>query len=281
MPEYQRIEKDDIRHYVIPELKGRQLPSSTTVLSLLSKPALIQWASNVGVEYIKEELIDRIISGEITLEQLRELDTVEIVKDAKKYHKQKKEQAGGIGSRAHHKIQDFVSEIMFGGKEVEIEIEEDIEIPFKAFMKWWDENNVIPLAMEHTVWSQAAGGYAGTLDLLAYINKPLYVLDFKTGKYIYDDQPMQLASYFYAAVERPVLKGLIPEEAAILRLDKETGMPEFHHIPQSQLIIEQQKFLRLVEFWHLNEKVKEIKKSIKKGEKNGSKHGTNKKNDKK
>jgi len=101
-----------------------------------------------------------------------------------------------------------------------------------------------------------------------YVNNPLYVVDIKTGKYIYDDQPMQLASYFYAAREKPLLKNLIPEEAAILRLDKETGMPEFHHIPQQQLIIEYAKFLNLVQFWHLNEKVKEIKKSMK-GEKNG------------
>jgi len=258
----------DNRHYTIPELNGRKLPRVTKILDLLAKYALYFWHSKVTIEYFVETYLSKAIAGEISLDEISE-NIEEIVKESKNQPKKVKEEAGDLGSRTHHKVQEFIIGVIFEGKELVLEMDEDLKKPMAAFFEWWNDNHVIPIATERTVWSLRGGGYAGTLDHLWYVGSPLFVVDIKTGKRVFDDQPMQLASYFFAAIERPVLKGLIPEEAAILRLDKETGMPEFHHIPRPQLILEQEKFIRLVEFWHINQKVKEIKKSIKKGEKNG------------
>jgi len=250
MTEYKRIDKDGIRHYPIPELDGRKLPSSTTVIGILAKPALIQWSSNVGVDYFKQELLDKISSGEISADQLKEIDTSQIVKDAKAYHKEMKGRAADIGTRVHHKIQEFINITLDETKQEEtVEIDEDIKKPFYAFLDWWESNQVHPAAQEMTVWSERGGGYAGTLDFLGSVNDVPYILDFKTGKYIYAESIMQVASYFFALKERQGKDEL--KNAGILRLDKETRLPEFRDIPLKELKHEFKKFLCLVEYWHL------------------------------
>jgi len=243
---YQKIDRNNIRHYKITVLGDRKLPSVTTILGLLSKPALIAWSANVGVDYIKENLIDKILKGEVSLEELKEIDTSEIVRQAKKYHKEKKEQAANIGSKVHHAIQKFL--VAKDGEQVEVD--EDIKKPFYAFLDWFESNKVepIPEFIEYTVWSEE--GYAGTEDLVAYVNGKLYLIDFKTSKAIYPEMVMQIAAYFYAFKERvPFLE---PEVGGILRLDKETGFPEFNEYEVAELEINQKKFLYLVKYWHLD-----------------------------
>jgi len=123
---------------------------------------------------------------------------------------------------------------MIENSPLEIPIDEDIKKPVEALLKWIADNDVTPVLVEKKVWAYLPGieqGYAGRLDLVAYVNGKLTTIDHKAAKGIYEDGPLQVASYDYAyddMVEKGILETPGPTEAsAILRLDKETGMPDY------------------------------------------------------
>lgn len=229
-------QKDGIRHYQIPELNNRRLPSSTTITGQLDKPALVQWAANMTATYFQEELIDKIQKGDLTIESVQRMDLRDINKSARLHHKKKKEEAGDLGTRVHHWINAYLK----AEEGEDIQFDPDMEKACSAFMEWYLTNEVHALDLnidgenrkmiELTVWSKEAGGYAGTLDLVAYVLNEektahdLTLIDFKTGKAIYTDMAMQVSSYFHAFEERFKKK---VRRSAIVRLDKELGFPEY------------------------------------------------------
>lgn len=250
------------------------LPRVTSVLDLLSKPALIQWASNVGVEYMKEKVNEiavepikkiyedikdaQLIKVPYITEKLKAIvdnlndnltaDTGEIVKAAKTEHKHKKDEAANRGKGVHSAIEAFLN----AEDDATISIDEDLEKSFRKFMSWWSNNEIEIVELECPVWSEDGGGYKGTFDLACYITKEgkkiLYLIDFKTSPRIYDEMPMQLAAYFYGWKART---NYIPERAAILRLDFTDGPEEFYEILESELYVHYQAFIKVVELWHL------------------------------
>lgn len=251
--------KDGIRHYQIPELNHKKLPSSTTITGQLDKPALVQWASNMAVTYFQERILDDIETGKVTIEDLKKKDLKFLVKEAKMYHKKKKEDAADLGSRTHHWIQAYFE----ASEGEEVTFDPDMEKAVSAFMEWYLKYEVHPLtlningkkkpAIELMVWSKEAGGYAGTLDLVAYVRDPgkahhdLTVIDFKTAKGIYPDMAMQVSSYFYAFIER---WGIQPIRSAIVRLDKETGFPEYCPFTDEENERAFRKFKLLCQLYH-------------------------------
>jgi hypothetical protein len=90
-------------------------------------------------------------------------------------------------------------------------------------------------------------GWAGTLDFVGYLNGKLYVIDFKTNKgKVYKEAHYQVAAYrscvvlveqdrytdgSYARSETEIR----PEGCGVLRLDKETGMPEWKDTSKTYL----------------------------------------------
>jgi len=252
------------------------LPRVTSVLDLLSKPALIQWASNVGVEFMKEKVAEIVISPlkeiyedikntphgflkapavtkelKAILDNLNDnlmADTGEIVKAAKTEHKHKKDEAANRGKRIHSAIEAFLN----AKNDATISIDEDLEKSFRKFMHWWSNNEIEIVELECPVWSEDGGGYKGTFDLACYITKEekkiLYLIDFKTSPRIYDDMSMQLAAYFYGWKART---SWVPDRAAILRLDFTDGPEEFYEILESELYVHYQAFIKVVELWHL------------------------------
>ena len=94
------------------------------------------------------------------------------------------------------------------------------------------------IEVEKTVYAYR---WAGTLDFYGYFDDKLYVIDWKTskprnkksGKGIYPESRYQVAAY-RSAMERKVniekiepLSWHEPKGCGVLRLDKETGMPDW------------------------------------------------------
>ena len=211
-------------------------PHVTTILSLLAKPDLIPWAAGLSAEYMKANVK--------TADDLMTID--EIAKEAKGQWKKVRDEAGDRGKRVHAAIEKFLN----SQEGTAIEVDKDIEQPFKAFLRWWNENDIEVVETECSVWSNDGGGYKGTFDLTCFNNKvkkTLYLIDIKTSPRIYDEVPMQLAAYFYSWKQR---SNFIPERAAVLRLDY-SGKYEFFEILESEVYEHYQAFLKLVEFWHL------------------------------
>lgn len=265
--ELKRIETDDIREYETP--KGI-FPSSTTVLRLMAKQALIAWASKVSAEYAQDymlRLIADLKEGEKSFDEiiatLDSLDLNQFVKDAKSEHKRKSQEAMDIGKRVHEVAETiFKNMITHPHDERTLDVDEDIFEACAALVTWIRDNDVKPVSVENRVWSASFGGYAGTLDLVALVNKKLLTIDLKSARNIYDDHPLQVASYDHAWEERN--KGNETDGMAILRLDKEEGFPEFHLYTKEQCYNFLLEFGYWCNIWHMrknrNELIKEANK---------------------
>lgn len=94
-----------------------------------------------------------------------------------------------------------------------------------SFQRWHDE--VLPelLASELTVFNEKHK-YAGTLDRIYRINGQIWILDFKTSQYIWEEMKLQISSYSHSDIDYLAL-GITSEEwasrkLAILQLGRST-----------------------------------------------------------
>lgn len=122
-----------------------------------------------------------------------------------------------VGSKVHQAIEDYFNL----GKEP-INPAPQVLSAFVAFLEWVDEHDVKCDDAELTVTD---GKSAGTLDFVGDIDDYRTVVDFKSSKAIYPEYRYQIAAYRYMFnLQYPELKA---KQCGILRLDKETGYPEY------------------------------------------------------
>ena len=188
------------------DINDQQYPSVTTILDILDKPALKQWAVNSACDYFLRQYpddgIDSAISG------------------ARTEWKNISNDAMNIGSEIHDLIEKYIKD----GRDAVGELKPEVENGFLAFLDWEQENIEEWTESERTVFDPIAC-YAGTLDACAKLkNGKYYVIDFKSSKGFYSGYDMQIAAY-RNAYEREMKVEM--DGMGVLRLDKETGLPEF------------------------------------------------------
>ena len=208
--------------------KGKKLPSVTTITGQLDKPALMHWAVNCACDY----MIQSIDSFDEPM--VRTGSIYSVIEKARKNYRQVSKKAMDIGSQGHAAIEHYLKT----GKEPQNPPKE-VEAAFLAFLEWldnWDEWET--LKAEHTLY---ADRYAGTCDWVCRLNEYIYIIDFKAAKGIYPEYQYQIAAY--RACD-PTIEG-----CGILRLDKETGYPEWK---DTSITYEQdlKVFNALVELWY-------------------------------
>ena len=279
MPEVIKvIEEEGQRLYDVPDID--KLPSVTTITGLLDKSTpLMYWAAGLSFDYVRdlflgplkdamdlkdEDKIQRIMN------QFYDQDVGFHYKKAKSYHTKKSKEARDIGTYVHEAA-EAIFRAMLENSPIDIPIDEDIERPVKALLTWIAENDVTPVLVEQKVWAIIPGlgkGCAGRLDLVAYVNERLTTIDLKAAKGIYADGPLQVAAYdfgYNSMVEGGLLQAPGPTVAsAILRLDKETGMPEYVEYSRDQTDDYFKGFSMLCGFWHMDKERKENDKIRKK-----------------
>ena len=137
--------------------------------------------------------------------------------DARFHFRDVSKTALDVGSKVHQAIEDYFNL----GKEP-INPQPEVLAAFVAFLEWVDEHDVKCDDAELTVTD---GKSAGTLDFVGMINGERTVVDFKSSKAVYPEYRYQIAAYrAMYNLQYPELKA---SRCAILRLDKETGYPEF------------------------------------------------------
>lgn len=197
-------------------------PSVTTLIDEgTSSKGLMYWSANCVVEYIQDHL-DDIRNGIITADDID-------LERAKLYHQEKSQEALDIGSEVHNIIEQWIKEKLMGWELAVVPSSEEASNSLKAFFKWVDDVSFTPLASELTVYSHKHR-YAGTLDCVARINGKVYVIDFKTSKAHYDTASYQISAYRKALCEMIKAGDIsfpIPRGIGVLRLDKETGEPDW------------------------------------------------------
>lgn len=196
-------------------IDGIEYPSVTTITGILDKPALMGWAANCAVDFIKENLdelkdpID-VHKGEDILER------------ARKAYADKRDKAADAGTQCHHAIQMYIE----GHDPVPSLQCEEAHKGFEAFLAWERMNHVEWLESEVTVYS-VRHGYAGRFDAIAMVNDNRFLIDFKTSKGIWDEHRYQVCAYRQAYNEM-LQKDKEPiEKLAVLHLDKTTAEPSF------------------------------------------------------
>jgi len=217
---------------------GTKLKSVTTILKVIDKPALMNWAANTEREacveaarVVYERLGGNVIS-DVSFEAalLTELTTV-------KSHRRQAESAAAIGTLVHariewelrgkmgkkSKLEPRIPEQQIDRKTREV-TEHPAHVAYRAYQAWAKEAQLKPLAIEQKVWSLKYK-YAGTMDVYGECYGARTLLDWKTGKSIYDEAKLQNAAYRHAWVEMEQAEA--PITGLIVKLPKMPDDPGF------------------------------------------------------
>lgn len=226
-------------------------PSVTTILSAISKPALIPWAAKEERLACMETAAD--LHAETGMQQLPRsmyLLALDQRLGKTKAHLKALAKAAEIGTQAHAAVEWSLRlqqlGIAAGPKPPMVE---GAELAFRSWQTWAQAVELEPVLVEQCVWSRTHE-YAGTLDLVARLRASALlallqqqgpvaptlaawlegrdmvtaVIDLKTSKSIYAEHALQTAAYIRALQEMghgPVDGGLI------VRLPKAASDPGF------------------------------------------------------
>ena len=167
-------------------LDGKRLTGVTTVLSVISKPALISWAANMAVDYIKD-----YFEKHPDVRDQEQIDKLlDVLEEARKAHTRKKEKGATAGTSLHTWIEQYI-------KDASIKLPEDeiTNAQVKQFLVWEFKNKVKFLESEKVMYSEKMW-LGGTCDVVAEIDGKKYVVDFKTQAKMWDKTPhLQTAAY--------------------------------------------------------------------------------------
>lgn len=146
-------------HTVYYNSKNEEVPSATTILKILNKPALSKWANYLG---FKHQNVDCVLN-----------------------------EAAEFGTYIHDNIHNF-----FLGKEFDLGNSPlgvtDAYGALRAFRDWYDNNSVEMCFTEKQFTSDLFGG---TIDFYGKVNDKHTIIDFKTSKKIRLSMFLQLALY--------------------------------------------------------------------------------------
>ena len=171
-------------HTVYKTADGKRVPGATTITGLLNKPHLVRWANNLGLEGI----------------------------DSSKYT----DEAAAVGTLAHALIQAHLQ-----GDKVDTDLFSPIQVDLAenavlSFYEWASRHKIEPIICEVPMVSEKRR-YGGTVDCYCMLDGKPTLLDFKTGKAIYDEYFVQTSAYRELLLEH----GHPVEEIKILRVGRD------------------------------------------------------------
>jgi len=173
-------------HTVYKTNDGSRVPSVTTILGILNKPALIDWAWKLGTEGID--------------------------------YKQVRDQAGDVGTLAHYFILCDIKGEKPDTSEYSAEAIDKAETCLLKYWEWRKTNPIRPIMVEEALVS-GQYRYGGTLDCFAERadTGEFVLIDFKTCKAIYNEHFIQLSAYENLLAEA----GYRFDKAMILRIGRD------------------------------------------------------------
>ena len=198
--------------------KGKFVPGVTSILKILDKPALVQWAANCAVQYITRGFMEKREAGD----ELETTAFLSLCQEAKTAHRRISREATNVGSLVHQ----FAERVLVD-RRAPLPSDPQAAKGAEAFLSWFHAHNIEPVYVERMILSRT-WYYAGTVDFVGKIDGEFCVLDFKTSSGLYLEMILQLAAYAVAITEEtnePINTGWI------VRLDKKTGRCQTYNIP--------------------------------------------------
>jgi hypothetical protein len=196
---------DEKRHRY--ELDGKPLTGVTTILSVIAKPSLIQWAADETAKHLgwvnpKYETPD-IENLVLPTDKQEYFDRL---CEARVQHAKRKEKAGDIGTLAHKHIENIVIEAIKNGgyingdNPINVPLDGTVATMVSHFVKWALDNNVKFIESEKRLFSEKHW-FAGTCDLVFEMEGKRYIGDIKTSSAIYNEHFFQMGGYEIALEE--------------------------------------------------------------------------------
>lgn len=216
-------------HY---DIEGIEYPSVTEITGLLDKPHLMQWSAGLAAAYCREHA--------------SEPDVYERAPNA---WREKSDQALDTGKKVHNIIEKIIKAKIIGETAViSNDLSSNVSAALEAFLTWERANVRQWIASEMQI-VESVKSYAGTLDAIAILcDEKKYVIDFKSSNAIYPENIMQIAAYRYAMHDEEIL-GM-----GVLRLDKNTGLPQWRSYNNDAYCRQAAAFLTLLDFFYLAKK---------------------------
>lgn len=174
---------DPLKHHH--SLDGKPLMGVTTVLQVISKPQLIQWAANMATDHIYA----LPISEEGDFVRHHKEDWYNGLKKARIAHRVKKEKGGDWGHIVHKAIEEWIKD-----NKLPVGLEGTQQMAFDHFREWSATNEVKFLESEKHVYSKEYW-IGGICDLVIKMNGKKYVADIKTSSAIYNEAFFQMGAY--------------------------------------------------------------------------------------
>jgi len=164
------------------EVNGETKKGVTTLISArFGKDGLIGWAKKLPIEAIIWKLTDAGKSKDYIQSY---------VDDIKKKLAELEIKDATTGTLMHSYCEDYIN-----GKKVVPPTTEPLISMYGKFTEWWDRQQLKVLATEQTCYSEELD-VCGTFDAVVQNKKgKTILLDFKTSKKFYPDQPIQIATY--------------------------------------------------------------------------------------
>lgn len=192
---------------------GEKVPSVTTILQQVAKPALVPWAAKLVVEHIKGHSRP-LPSGAYHV-------TPEDLAAAKAAPRAVRDQAGSDGTAVHN----YAEAVLNGERTPTLKNEAQLA-GAAAFEDWFESVTVEAIALERIVFSRRLW-YAGKFDFFGKINGRYCILDFKTSSGVWPEYWLQIAAYEHALREETRIND--PLDHVIIHLDKKSGEFAVHY----------------------------------------------------
>jgi hypothetical protein len=158
---------------------GEEVPSVSTIISMIAKPNLVPWAAKMAAEHAVANWDYLTLSTDD--EKLAEI---------KNAHQEYADSRGAMGDVVHEAIDAFQ-------KGEPATWDKKTSGYVSQFVNFMMDVQPVFLETEVTVWSRKHG-YAGTADWIADIGGEIVLGDNKTGKRLYPEVGLQLSALAHA-----------------------------------------------------------------------------------
>lgn len=217
------------------------LISSTAVTGMLDKSRfLLPWAVGLARTHILQYLEGKT--------NVSASELFPIIDEATQMHTTKKDEATDIGHAVHQWIEDFAASKRNNTDAPALPENEKVVRGINGFLDWYIKHDVRFIDNERLTYSRMHK-HVGTTDAVAMVDGKLAVIDWKTGKGVYPEFWMQLASYWFAIEEEGYhieKREAFFDEGILLHLDKETGEFTAHSLDRVNALVHYDTFLHLL-----------------------------------
>ena len=227
--------KDSSHRYKVSdnEAKPEQVPSVTTILNVLNKPALVEWATRVVCDRVEQDIRALVAGSSFSVDQI-----FKVIAAARTAHHELREEAAEIGVNTHDWLSQYWKGYLSG---VCPPMPEDPKVQncINAALDWFQTKNIKPLFVEQPQYSRIHK-ISGRSDLIAEVDGQLSVVDYKSTRSLYPECAIQMAAYAKFHEEQ---HQALPAVRWGLRLNKEDGTFEARRYPPETLDLDFSSFM--------------------------------------